>query len=380
MKRIIEFTPSNKTGHRVLLTPGPLTTTATVRDAMHDDIGTWDDDAIDLVREIREGLVALAEGSDLTCTLMQGCGSMGVESVLGSVIPRDSGKLLILNNGAYGVRMARSATAMGLPFVQMIDSEEEPHRPERVEEVLAADPAITHVAGVHCETTTGLVNPIREIGLAVQRQRRHFIVDAISSFGAYSAGSGKAIDFTAGPIDHLVGSSNKCVEGVPGFSFVISRRSAMEGIAGNARSYAMDLYDQWAGFEKHGKFRFTPPTHVLMAFRQALRELRAEGGVPAREARYKDNNHTLISGMRKLGFEPLIPAAIQSHIITTFLITDPAFQFNAFYHSLRELGYIIYPGKLTHRDTFRVGNIGSICRAEIEGFVAAVDKVLHQHG
>jgi len=343
---------------------------------MHDDIGTWDDDAIDLVREIRESLAALANDADLTCTLMQGCGSMGVECVIGSVVPRDGGKLLILNNGAYGVRMRRSCEAMGVPFVEMLDSEEEAHSPARVEEMLAADPAITHVAAVHCETTTGLVNPIREIGLAVGRQKRRYIVDAISSFGAYSTGQGGVIDFSAGPIDHLIGSSNKCVEGVPGFSFIISRREVMEECAGNARSYAMDLHDQWKGFERHGKFRFTPPTHVLMAFRQALREMHAQGGIPARERRYKENNDTLIAGMRTLGFEPLIPASIQSHIITTFLIPNPSFAFDPFYRGLRQRGYIIYPGKLTHRDTFRIGNIGSIDRSVIEGFLAAVKDFL----
>ena len=363
---MIEFTPQNRTGHRVLLTPGPLTTTATVRAAMCDDIGTWDDDAIDLVREIRAELVALAAGKDLTCTLMQGCGRMGVECVLGSSVPRDGGKLLILNNGAYGVRMARSAKAMGVPFVEMRDSEEEAHRPERVEELLAADSAITHVAGVHCETTTGLLNPIREIGLAVGRQKRRLIVDAISSFGAYP------IDFSAGPIDHLVGSSNKCIEGVPGFSFIISRRAAVEECAGNARSFCFDLHGQWKAFEERGRFRFTPPTHVLMAFRQALRELRAEGGITARERRYRENNATLIAGMKELGFQPLIPAAIQSHIITTFLYPNPTFDFQAFYRALRERGYIIYPGKLTQRDTFRIANIGSIGREEIKGFLRAV--------
>ncbi len=375
MKPMIEFTPENRYGHRVLLTPGPLTTTASVRAAMRDDIGTWDDDAIELVREIRAALVELANGDDLTCTLMQGSGSMGVECVLGSAIPRNAAKVLILNNGAYGVRMIRSCRALGIPFVEMRDSEEETHDPARVEKILMEDASITHVAAVHCETTTGLVNPLREIGLAVARQKRRFTVDAISSFGAYATGVGADIDFSAGPIDHLVGSSNKCVEGVPGFSFIISRRAAVEECAGNARSYALDLHDQWHGFETRGKFRFTPPTHVLMAFRQALRELRAEGGVPARERRYKDNRDTLIAGMKKLGFEPLIPASIQSHIITTFLFPTPHFNFDRFYRQLRELGYIIYPGKLTHRDTFRIGNIGSIGRCEIEGLLGAIAKV-----
>jgi 2-aminoethylphosphonate-pyruvate transaminase len=377
MKQMVEFTPENRYGHRVLLTPGPLTTTATVRAAMQEDIGTWDDDAIELVREIRETLVELADGpaGSLTCTLMQGCGSMGVECVLGSAIPRNGGKVLILNNGAYGIRMIRSCQALGIPFVEMLDPEEQAHDPARVEDLLAHDPSMTHVAAVHCETTTGLVNPLREIGLAVARQKRRLIVDAISSFGAYSTGRGGDIDFEAGPIDHLVGSSNKCVEGVPGFSFIISRRAAVAETAGNARSFAMDLHSQWNGFETRGKFRFTPPTHVLMAFRQALRELRAEGGIPAREHRYKENRDVLIAGMRRLGFEPLIPAAIQSHIITTFLFPDASFDFDRFYRALREHGYIIYPGKLTHRDTFRIGNIGSIGRWEIEGLLGAIAKV-----
>lgn len=366
----IGFTPQNQPGKRVLLTPGPLTTTATVRAAMQDDIGTWDDDAGDLVREIRAELVALTERPDLTCTLMQGSGSMGVECVLGSAIPRKGGKVLILNNGAYGVRMIRSCRAMGLPFVEMEDPEEQAHDPARVDAILAGDSSITHVAMVHCETTTGLVNPLREIGLVVARHGRRFVVDAISSFGAY------AIDFDAGPIDHLIGSSNKCVEGVPGFSFVLSRRAAIEACAGNARSYAFDLYDQWQNFETRGRFRFTPPTHVMLAFRQALRELRAEGGVAARERRYQANRDALIAGMKRLGFEPLIPASIQSHIITTFLYPRPDFDFTRFYQGLRERGYIIYPGKLTNRDTFRIGNIGSIGLWEIEGLLRAIEEVL----
>jgi 2-aminoethylphosphonate-pyruvate transaminase len=367
---MIEFTPENKTGRRVLLTPGPLTTSRAVREAMNEDIGSWDDDCIELVADIRRRLLHVAgDPPDYTVTLLQGAGSYGVEAMLGSAVPRE-GKLLILSNGAYGKRMARSSAAMGLNFTVLEDPEDQPHAPEAVDRALAGDLAITHVAVVHCETTTGLLNPVREIGHVVQRHGRRYLVDAISSFGAYPT------DFGAGPVDHLVATANKCIEGVPGFCFVISRRAAMEEAAGNARSYCFDLHGQWRWMESSGKFRFTPPTHVLLAFQQALWELEKEGGVAARARRYCENQATLAAGMAALGFHPLIRPEHQSHIITTFLYPRPDFDFMAFYTRLREQGYIIYPGKLTQVDTFRVANIGSIGREEIEGFLRAAARAV----
>lgn len=373
---MIEFTPGDQRGHRILLTPGPLTTTRSVREAMLDDIGSWDTDCIDLVREIRDRVIALTgDPKGLTCTLMQGNGSMGVEAMIGSFVPRN-GKLLVLVNGAYGRRIATMASVLGIPFVEMVDPEDRPHDPARVDAILARDPAITDVVVVHCETTTGLLNPLREIGLVVQRHGKRFLVDAISSFGAYEIGPGKPMDFAAGPIQHLAVSSNKCIEGVPGFSFIISRREAMEASKGIARSCALDVYDQWQAFEKTGKFRFTPPTHVLLAFAQALRELEREGGIPARQRRYADNHRVLVEGLARLGFRSLIAPEHQGHIITTFVIEHAGFSFDRFYEGLRRRGYIIYPGKLTTAETFRIGNIGSIARQEIDGLLVAIGEVL----
>ncbi len=369
---MIDFTPENRQGRRILFTPGPLTTTRTVKEAMLDDIGSWDSDSIRLVAEIRSELLRLAGSrAELTCTLIQGCGSYAVEAILGSAMPRD-GKLLILSNGAYGRRMQLTAQALGLTHAVLTDPEDTPHDPAAVDKALGRDPAVTHVACVHCETTSGLINPLREVGLAVQRRGRRFVVDTISSFAAYPVGPGQAIDFDAGPIDHLAGSANKCIEGVPGFAWVLSRRDAMERCAGNARSLSLDLHGQWSHLETTGQFRFTPPTHVLLAFRQALRELEREGGVPARTQRYQESHRVLVDGMQRLGFRPYVAPGHQSHIITTFHYPSEDFDFKAFYDRLHAKGYIIYPGKLTSVKTFRIANIGSIGREEIEGLLGVI--------
>jgi 2-aminoethylphosphonate-pyruvate transaminase len=341
---------------------------------MLDDIGSWDVDCIRLVAEIRAALVELAGGGDLTCTLLQGSGSYAVESMIGSAVPRD-GKLLILKNGAYGLRMRLIAEALGVRHAVLEEPENVPHDPAALDAALAADPGITHVACVHCETTTGVLNPLRELGLVAARHRRRFLADAVSSFGAYPVGAGRDIDFAAGPIDHLVSTANKCIEGVPGFAFIISRRAAIEECAGRARSLALDLHAQWSQFEQSGKFRFTPPTHVLLAFRQALRELAAEGGVEARARRYHESHRVLIEGMARLGFEPYVAPGCRSHIITTFRYPQGGFDFQRFYDHLHARGFIIYPGKLTGIDTFRIANIGSIGRREVEALLEAIAAV-----
>jgi 2-aminoethylphosphonate-pyruvate transaminase len=378
----IPFPPVDAPGRRLLFTPGPLTTTRSVRAAMAIDIGSWDTDSIRLAAEIRAELVRLAGGGERTATLLQGSGSYAVEAVIGSAVPR-GGKLLILSNGAYGERMRLTAEALGVPHAVHRDPEDRPHDPAVVDRLLAADRAITHVACVHGETTTGLLNPAREIGLVVGRRGRRVIVDAISTFGAYPVGPGAALDLEAGPVDHLVGSANKCLEGVPGFAFVISRRPAIEACAGNARSLVLDLHGQWSHFERTGQFRFTPPTHVLLAFRQALRELEEEGGVEARARRYEENHRVLVEGMERLGFEPYVAREHRSRIITTFRYPERAgrpFDFRAFYDRLHGLGFIIYPGKLSVVDTIRIATIGSIGRREVEALLAAVEEVSRGSG
>jgi 2-aminoethylphosphonate-pyruvate transaminase len=373
---MLDFTPEDRAGRRVLFTPGPLTTTRSVKHAMLDDIGSWDSDSIQLVAEIRAEVLKLTgPHPDYTCTLLQGSGSYAIESILGSAVPRD-GKLLILSNGAYGRRMKLVAEALALPHEVLEDPEDTPPDPAILDRALARDPRITHVACVHCETTSGVINPLRDVGLVVARHGRRFLADAISSFGAYPIGPGKAFDLDAGPIDHVAISANKCLEGVPGFALVLSRRDAIERCAGNARSLCLDLYGQWSYLEKTGQFRYTPPTHVLLAFRQALRELEVEGGPAARERRYRESHRRLIEGMRRLGFQPYVRPEVQSHIITTFLYPSESFDFKAFYNRLHALGQIIYPGKLTNVPTFRVANIGSIDSREVDGLLAAVATAL----
>jgi len=351
---------------KLLFTPGPLTTSEMVKRAMLRDLGSRDDEFIAIVRGIRRDLLALSgPGShDYAAILMQGSGTFAIESVISSAIPRH-GSLLVLVNGAYGRRIARIAEVHGIACRQLVFAENTPVDPAAVLRELQRAPA-THVALVHCETTTGLLNPVEQIGAAVRAAGSTFIVDAMSSFG------GIPLDVAAAGIDFLISSANKCIEGVPGFGFVIARRDALQQCRGQARTLALDLYDQWAGLERDGQFRFTPPTHALLAFRQALDELAQEGGIVARAARYRQNADTLVAGLRDLGFETYLADEHRSAIITTFRYpSNPAFNFENLYRRLSDAGFVIYPGKLTTEDCFRVGSIGHITAKEIRALLAA---------
>ncbi len=362
-----------------LLTPGPLSTTKSVKAVMLRDWCTWDREYNDIVQEIRARLAAMATNNpgspdkpEYTAVLMQGSGTFAVEATLGTAVPRD-GKLLVLANGQYGTRMAQIARRTGIAYV-VIDSGET-GRPdqERLQLALRNDPAISHVAVVHCETTTGMLNPIAEIGKIVRQAGRSYIVDAMSSFG------GIPLDAAAIGADYVVSSANKCIQGVPGFGFVVARRGALELCAGRARSLSLDLYDQWYEMEhKGGKWRFTSPTHVVRAFAQALTELEAEGGVAARHERYCENHRILVEGMRALGFECLLPDAWQSPIITSFYNPkSQAYNFGDFYARLKQKGFVIYPGKVTGADTFRIGNIGHVFPEDIRKLLAAVEQSMY---
>jgi len=356
----------------LLLTPGPLSTTKGVRAALLRDWCTWDEDYnLDVVQRIRSELVTLAASrpQDYTAVLMQGSGSFGVEACLGTAIPWD-GKLLVVSNGAYGKRMARQMEYIGRAFSHLAYTETEAADPEDIGEALGNDPSITHVAMVHCETTTGILNPIEETARVVKAHGKGFIVDAMSSFG------GVPIDMSALGIDYLVASSNKCIQGVPGFSFVIARRSELEMCEGNAHSLCLDLYDQWKQMDEGGKWRFTSPTHVVRAFQQALLELREEGGIPARHARYRENQRLLSEGMRRLGFRPLLDANVQSPIITSFLYPEASFNFKAFYRAVKREGFVLYPGKISQAPTFRIGNIGDVYPSDIQRLLGVVENIL----
>ena len=352
----------------LLLTPGPLSTTPTVKAAMYRDWCTWDNDYNTIVEQIRSRLVQLAgAGESFTSVLMQGSGTFGVEATLTTALPND-GKLLVIANGAYGRRMAEIARRCGLAHKMHNGDECTPPDLDRLEASLRSDPSITHVAVVHCETTTGMLNPVEAVGAIVKAHGRGFIVDAMSSFG------GIPMDLEAIGADYLVSSANKCIQGVPGFGFVIARRSVLAQTRGRARSLSLDLYEQWRTMEDHGgKWRFTSPTHVVRAFFQALHELNAEGGIEARHARYAENHRILVEGMSRLGYRPLLPARWQSPIITAFLYPRvEGWRFDRFYAGLKKRGFVIYPGKVTDRDTFRIGNIGDVHAGDMQRLIEAV--------
>jgi 2-aminoethylphosphonate-pyruvate transaminase len=339
-----------------LFTPGPLTTSLTVKEAMLRDVGSRDPEFIALVRGIRRQLLALAGVSQelgYEAVLIQGSGTFGVESVLSTAIPRN-GRLLVVVNGAYGDRMVQIAKRQGLANEVLRTPENIPADPSAVRQRLSQTPEVTHVAVVHCETTTGILNPVEAIGQVVRESGKILIVDAMSSFGAIP------LKLAEAGIDFLVSSPNKCIEGVPGFSFVLARRGKLAACAGNAPSLSLDLHEQWKGLEANGQFRFTPPTHAILAC-------------------YKANHQTLLSGMQQLGFRPFLDSATQSDIITAFHYPgDPRFQFEDFYTRLSHRGMVIYPGKLGSVDCFRIGNIGRLYERDIRALLDAVTAVLSE--
>ncbi|NEX83068.1 2-aminoethylphosphonate--pyruvate transaminase [Aeromonas rivipollensis] len=364
----------------LLLTPGPLSTTATVRAAMLQDSCTWDADYnLGVVEPIRRELVRLATGpeyeSDYSAVLLQGSGSYVVESVLGSVIGADE-CLLIINNGAYGARMGEMARCLGLRHHELDCGETTRPEPAAIDAMLVRHPEITHLAIVHCETTTGMLNPLEEVAELCLRHGIRLIVDAMSSFG------GIPIDMGLLGIEFLISSANKCIQGVPGFGFVIARRAALMACAGRARSVSLDLHAQWQTMEQQGgKWRFTSPTHTVLAFAQALRELDEEGGIAARHQRYSENQRTLVAGMAELGFAPLLPEEWQSPIITAFYSpAHPDYRFVDFYQRLKGQGFVIYPGKVSQADCFRIGNIGDVTPGRVRELLAAMASACYWQG
>ncbi len=358
-----------------LLTPGPLTTSAQTKEAMLHDWGSRDSRFIEINARVRRRLVAIAGGAEShVCVPLQGSGTFVVEAALGTLVPRD-GKALVLVNGAYGTRMVRMLDTMGRAHAVLETPEDTPPNAGEVAARLAADGAITHVLAVHCETTSGILNPVEAIAEVTADHERSLIIDAMSAFGAIP------LDARTTPFDALMASSNKCLEGVPGMGFAIIRRQALEEAAGNAHSLSLDLHDQWTAMEKTRQWRFTPPTHVVVAFDKALDQFEAEGGVMGRHARYAANCRILVEGMRGLGFRTLLPDTLQAPIIVTFhMPRDPGFHFQAFYDSLGRRGYVIYPSKLTVADSFRIGCIGHLGAAEMKGALEAIRETLAEMG
>ena len=357
----------------LLLTPGPLTTADSVKRRMLRDWGSRDEAFIALTARVREQLNEMAGGSGShACVLLQGSGTFAIEAMIGTLVPA-SGRLLVLINGAYGRRMARICETIGRSCETLETAEDAPPEAAAVEARLRAQPGLTHVALVHCETTSGLLNPLSEVAEVVARNGRSLLIDAMSSFGALP------LDVRTLPALAVAASANKCLEGVPGIGFVVAHKEALAAAAGNTHSLALDLFEQWRGFEGNGQWRFTPPTQVLAALEAALGEHQAEGGVRGRGGRYARNHGILVHGMRALGFKTLLPDSLASPIIVSFhMPADPNFTFEGFYQQLRERGFVIYPGKLTAAETFRIGCIGHIGEAEIEAALVAIAEVLSE--
>lgn len=363
-------------GEPYLLTPGPLTTSRAVKEAMLRDWGSWDGDFRAMTADLRRRLLALTGDTDdaFDCVPMQGSGTFSVEALLGSFLPRD-GKALVLINGAYGQRIAQTLDYLGRAYSVIDKGDYMPPRGPEVAAALDADPAITHVVLVHCETSSGILNPVAEISETVYAKGRKLLVDSMSAFGAVP------LDVNEIRYEAMVSSANKCIEGVPGFGFIIARKSELEAARGRSHSLSLDVHAQWAHMNKTGQWRYTPPTHVVAAFLEALRQHEVEGGVSGRGDRYARNRDVLIAGMRDLGFETLLQDRWLSPIIVTFF--NPAhasFKFDRFYEMMKQKGFIIYPGKLTAVDSFRVGCIGRIDHHVMRRVVAAAQQSLLEMG
>ncbi|MEW9580376.1 2-aminoethylphosphonate--pyruvate transaminase [Paraburkholderia sp. DGU8] len=359
-----------------LLTPGPLTTALSTRQAMLRDWGSWDADFRAMTAQLRAHLLEIAGNTagDYDCVPLQGSGTYCVEAMLGSLLPRD-GHALVLANGAYGKRIASTLGYLDRACTVLDKGDYLPPRGAEVERMLDADPGITHVVAVHCETSSGILNPLEEIAAATAKRGRKLLIDSMSAFGALP------LDVREIACEAFVSSANKCIEGVPGFGFVIAHKRALQEAKGRSHSLALDVYDQWDVMNRTGQWRFTPPTHTVAAFLEALRLHRLEGGQPARLARYANNRDVLVAGMHELGFEPLLNARWRSPIIVTFFApAHPSFEFARFYDLMKQQGFIIYPGKLTVVDSFRIGCIGQVDEHVMRRVVEACARSLQAMG
>ncbi|GAB6018693.1 hypothetical protein CHUAL_000369 [Chamberlinius hualienensis] len=366
-----------------LFTPGPLNCKESVKSAMLQDFGSRDAQFIDSVKYIRQKLLEIAEVTkssvdtendrQYTVVPIQGSGTYAVEAVLKTSTPRNNGKVLVLANGSYGMRINLICVTAGINVHMLNFPETDAIDVKVVEDHLKLNPSdYTTIAAVHCETSSGIVNRIEDIGKLIKKHSPHssYFVDAMSSFGAVP------IDINNSNIDYLVSSANKCLEGVPGFAFVIANISKLLACKGNSRSLSLDLLEQYLNLEKFGQFRFTPPTHTMMAFKQALTEYEIEGGLPKRAERYSENSNILREGMKKLGFDELIENdQIKSYIITAFRYpNDRNFNFEEFYQRLGDLGQVIYPGKVTNADCFRIGNIGQLYSSDMKNLLESIKQ------
>ncbi len=359
-------------GEPYLLTPGPLTTAFSTKQAMLRDWGSWDADFRSMTATMRQQLLAMIGGhnQEFDCVPIQGSGTFLIEAMLGSLLPKES-KTLALVNGAYGQRIVETLQYLGREYSVIDKGDYLPPRGDEVAAALIADERLTHVVVVHCETSSGILNPIEEISRVVYRHGRKLLIDSMSSFGALP------LDVKKVRYEAIASSANKCLEGVPGFGFVIACKNELEAARGCSHSLSLDVHAQWHHMNKTGQWRFTPPTHVVAALMEAVRLHCEEGGVEARYRRYTANRDVMVDGMRELGFETLLDNQWLSPIIVTFFNpADARFDFSTFYQLMKQKGFIIYPGKLTAVDSFRIGCIGHIDEGVMLKVVAAAAESL----
>lgn len=353
---------------RKLLTPGPLTTRHSVKHAMLTDHCTWDDTYKAITTSVMNDITHIAANDDYATVLLQGSGSYAVEAMINGLCGKNE-KILFLVNGEYGKRMLTIADKSRKLYEQISFDMTQPIDIGPVEKALQEDKDIAAVVFVHCETTTGVINPLEELVKLAKAYGKKVLVDAMSSFAAYD------IDMPGLDIDALASSSNKCLEGLPGLSFVIAKKTLIEESRGNSPSHSLDLYDQYQGlYAGGGKFRFTSPTNVLLALRQAIDEYHKEGGLRARRKRYRKNHQVLVQGLEKLGIRSIVAPENQSYIITTFDLGN--LDFSKLYETLKSNGFIIYPGKLTSMPTFRLGNIGDVYPKDMAALVTAISECI----
>ncbi len=354
-----------------LLTPGPLTTSLTTKEAMLHDWGSRDKIFIDLNHSIRLSLLKLIDGEDnYQCVPMQGSGTFAVESMISSLTPKNA-KILILINGAYGHRMKKMCNYLKRSYITYEVPEDKTHDLSEIDKIINSNTDLTHVFVVYCETTSGILNPIQDIADLVEKKNLSLFIDAMSAFGALPLSS-NTLKF-----DAVAASSNKCLEGVPGVGFILVKNDVIKNAKDNSHSLSLDLYDQWKAMEKNKQWRFTPPTHVLAAFNQAIIEHKKEGGIQGRYKRYTNNCKIICDGMREIGFKQLLPNELQAPIIITFM-QPKNFNFNQFYDALSQKEFLIYPGKLTVADTFRIGCIGNLHEQDMHDTIDAIKQVLNE--
>lgn len=373
---VVDFVPRNEIGRRILFTPGPVSCTREVLEAAALDIGAWSEDTYDVAEECRAALLRLCTGrSDLAATLMPGSGTYGVEAIIGTFVPRGA-TLAILSNGVYGERLVGIASALNIDHVVLREDERSRLDPAKVDAFLAEHPDVSHVAVCHCETTTGVLNRLDEIGPVCARHGKRMIVDTMATLLGCDAGPGCTLDFDAAPIDHVVTSSNKCIQGIPGMCCIVSRRSTLEEGDGHARSMSLDLIAQWRAMRDRKRFRFTPPTHVLLALHRALGELEEEG-LGARATRYRENQRVAIERFTDMGFEPYIEPEHRAHVNSTFRLPEGV-GFDALIRALRDRGFVLFPTQVTREPALRVGSIGAIAPEHVRLLADATEDAISQ--